>query len=264
MLIVGEVINSSKKAIAQAVVNRDSRAIVDIARKQVEAGANLIDINAGTLMEGEPAALCWLTETVQDTLDVSLCLDSPDSKALQAALKVHKGTAMINSITAEKERYNAILPLVQKYNCRVVALCMDDAGMPTDADGRVAIGTKLVQRLEREGISRDRIYLDPLVYPVSTDGVNGPAVLEAIRRLMTEIPGVHTICGLSNISYGLPCRPLLNKAFLLSAMASGMDAAILNPLDTEIMGLLRASDVILNRDCFAMNYITAYREGKLS
>ena len=264
MLIVGEVINSSKKNIAAAIKALDQAGIQEVARQQWEAGANVIDVNAGTLMEDEPAALRWLVKTIQEVLDVPLCLDSPDPEALRAALEVHKGSALINSITAEKERFAAILPLVTKYNCNVVALCMDDAGMPADAVKRIEIGNKLVRDLESAGVNRDRIYLDPLVYPVSTDGSNGPAVLDAIRGLIMDNPGVHIICGLSNISYGLPVRPVLNKAFLIAAMTCGLDAAILNPLDTQLMSLLRATNVILNRDDFAMEYLTAYRQGKIS
>lgn len=264
MLIVGELINSSVKSVAPAIKNFDSSRIKDLARKQWEAGATVIDVNAGTLGQREPEALKWLVETVQQVVDAPLCLDSPNPEALRAALEVHKGRALINSITAEKERFNQILPLVQEYECSVVALCMDDKGMPDNAQKRVEIGNKLVHDLEKAGIARERIYLDPLVYPVSTDGSNGWAVLNAIRELMEQNPGVHTICGLSNISFGLPARNHLNQAFLVSAMTCGLDAVILNPLDVQLMTLLRATKVILNRDEYAMEYLAAYRAGKLS
>lgn len=263
MIIVGELINASRKEIAMAVGKRDEHIIRDIAIKQVEAGANYVDVNAGTELKNEPEALEWLVKTVQSAVNVPLCIDSPDPEALEVALKAHNGKAMINSITAETERYNRVAPLVKKYGCSIVALCMDDKGMPANASERFRIAEHLVDKLTNDGIPLDDIYLDPLVYPIGTGTKNGIDVLETIREINRQLVGVHTICGLSNVSFGLPLRKLLNQTFLVLCMGAGMDGVILNPLEKRIMSLLRAAMALLNKDEFCMNYITAYREGKL-
>lgn len=263
MLIVGERINTSRKAIEPAVRARDVEFIQNEARNQVASGATYVDVNAGTLVSEEPEALAWLVQTVQAVVDVPLCIDSPNPIAIEAALKVHKGRAMVNSITAERERYSAIVPLVKEYGCKIVALCMDDSGMPETGEQRFEIARKLVEDLARDGVEEERIYIDPLVRPVSTGADFGVIVLDTIRRVTTELDGVHTICGLSNISFGLPTRKLLNRTFLVMAMTAGLDAAILDPTDREIMALVIASEALLGKDDFCMNYITAQREGKL-
>jgi 5-methyltetrahydrofolate--homocysteine methyltransferase len=263
MIIIGELINTSRKAIAPAVENRDAAFIQDIAKKQVAAGATYVDVNAGTRVYDEPEALTWLVETVQAAVDAPLCIDSPNPKAIKAALAVHKGQAMINSITAEKERYAEILPLVVEHKARILALCMDDAGMPETAEQRLAIVEVLYQGLTNAGVKPDDIFFDPLVKPISVNINFGHEVLDTIRQIHQKYPGVHTTCGLSNVSFGLPARKLLNQAFLVMCMANGMDAVILDPLDQNIMSLLLASKALLGRDEYCMGYLTAQREGRL-
>lgn len=262
MLIVGERINTSRKAIEPAVKARDVEFIQNEAKNQVACGAAYVDVNAGTLVSEEPEALVWLVQTVQAAVDVPLCIDSPNPVAIEAALKVHKGQAMVNSITAEKERYNSIVPLVKEYGCKIVALCMDDSGMPDTSEDRFRIASTLVDNLTGDGIERDDIYIDPLVRPISTGADFGIIVLDTIKRIMTELEGVHTICGLSNISFGLPTRKLLNRTFLVMAMTCGLDAAILDPTDKEMMALVIAGRALLGKDEFCMDYLTAHREGK--
>lgn len=263
LLIVGERINASRKGVAELISRRDAEAVLREATRQREAGADYIDVNAGTLMGGEPEALRWLVTTIQGVLDVPLCLDSPSAAAMAAALEVHRGKALLNSITAERERFHSVLPLVKEYGCAVVALCLDDAGMPSSAEQAVAKGCRLVEDLLAAGVPAGDIYVDPLVRPVSTDPRAGMAVLEAIRFLREKYPGVHTICGLSNISFGLPERRLLNRAFLVAAMTAGLDAVILDPLDRPLMSLLRAAEAVLGRDPYCGRYLRAYREGRL-
>lgn len=263
MIIIGELINTSRKAIAPAVENRDVDFIQDIAKKQVEAGATYVDVNAGTRVHDEPEALTWLVETVQAAVDAPLCIDSPNPKAIKAALEVHKGQAMINSISAEKERYDEILPLVVKHNARIVALCMDDTGMPETAEQRLAIVKVLYQGLTEAGVKPEDILFDPLVKPISVNIGFGNEVLETIRQIHQQYPGVHTTCGLSNVSFGLPNRKLLNQAFLVMCMANGMDSVILDPLDQTIMSLLIGSKSLLGRDEYCMGYLTAHREGRI-
>jgi cobalamin-dependent methionine synthase I len=264
LIIVGERINSSRKAITPALNARDQRLIGQEALNQVSAGALYIDVNCGTMVDEEPECLEWLVKTVQEATGGGLCsLDSPNPVALERALKVHQGKPLINSITGEQERLTAILPLVRDYKTAIVALAMDDQGMPETAAERFGIAADLINRLSKAGVAMDDIYLDPMVRPVSTGGHYGRVVFETIQRLHQEFPGIHTICGLSNISYGLPARRLINHTFLIMAMMAGLDAAILDPLDQRLMSLLQAAEVLLERDDYAMNYITAFRENKL-
>ncbi len=264
MIIVGEKINTSRKRIAEAVEKRDADAITEVAREQAEAGANYIDVNAGTFLEQEADCLCWLVETVQQTVDLPLCLDSPSPKALAAAIKCHRGEPMINSISLEPDRYQALLPVVTCYPCSVIALCMAETAMPTSIKDRVQAGTEIVTRLTKAGIPLEKIYVDPLIQPVSVDTRMGKAALGAISEIMKKFPGINTICGLSNVSFGLPCRHLLNRAFLTLGIDHGLSAAILDPTDNRLMAILRAAEVLLDRDEFCGRFIDAYQNGLLA
>ena len=264
MIIVGEKINTSRKSIEQAVSNRDSSFIVNIAREQAEAGADYIDVNAGTFVETETDNLCWLVETVQSELDVPLALDSPDPKALEAAMKRHKGIPMINSISLEEERFKSLLPVITSQPCHVVALCMSQTSMPTTVADRVEVGSELITRLTGAGIPLDRIYVDPLIQPVSVDTNMGLASLGAIRKIMDNFPGVNTICGLSNISFGLPERRIINRNFLALCISYGLSAVILDPTDRELMTTLITVEMLLGRDEYCGNYIEAFQNGRLA
>ncbi|HHX50989.1 MAG TPA: methyltetrahydrofolate cobalamin methyltransferase [Clostridia bacterium] len=262
MLIVGELINTSRKAIKPAVEERDGVFIQDIAQKQVEAGAHYVDVNCGTMVFNEPETMAWLVETVQAGVSAPLCLDSPNPQALEVGLSLVKnGQPMINSITAEKERFATILPLITKYKAKIIALCMDDSGMPETAEERLGIARRLVEDLTAAGVPEDDIYLDPLVKPVSTSDRAGLEVLETIKAIKDTYPKVHLICGLSNISYGLPNRKVLNRVFLIQTMTMGMDAYILDPLDRTMMGFVYASQALLGKDNYCMQYLTAHRNG---
>jgi cobalamin-dependent methionine synthase I len=264
MIIIGEKINTSLKAIRPAVENQDAATIQDVAKRQVAAGAHYIDVNCGTFPFREPELLEWLVNTVQEVVSQPLCIDSPNPEALEVALKANKnGKPLINSITAEKARFNSILPLVVKYNTSIIALCMDDDGMPETADDRVRIAERLVEAMTKEGVKLEDMYFDPMVRPVGTGSHYGVVALETIKRIMKEFPGVHTTCGLSNISFGLPARKLINQAFLISAIGAGLDSAILDPLDKKIMSFVYAAELIQGKDDFCMNYLSAFREGKL-
>ncbi len=263
-LIVGELINTSRKDIKEAVTARDAEAIKKIARNQVQAGAHYIDINCGNFVTEEEQIMEWLVNIVQEVVeDTPLCIDSPNPKALKVGLKLHKKTTkpMINSITAEKERFSQVLPLVLEYNAKVVALLMDDSGIPDTAEKRIAIVDKLLPQLLDEGVPAQDIYFDPLVKPISVSNQAGQEVLQTIQYIKDKYPDVHTICGLSNISYGLPNRRLLNQAFTILTMGSGMDSYILDPTDKQMMSLIYASQALLGLDQFMMNYLKAYRKG---
>ncbi len=260
MVIVGELINASRKAVGEAIESQDAAAIRKIATDQHAAGADYIDINAGIFVEEEVDYLKWLVTVVQGAVSIPCCIDSPNPKAVEAALSVHKGTAMINSISLEKGRYDALLPLITGTDLKVVALCMSDDGMPETAEERVRIAEKLINGLVRANVSVENIFLDPLVQPVSTSNRFGLAFLEAVELIMREFKGAHTICGLSNISFGLPNRKFLNQMFAVMAISRGLDGLIINPLDRRMMANIISAEMLAGRDDYCMNYLKAYRD----
>ena len=263
MIIVGELINASRKAIAAAIEAQDRDTIQQVANEQFEAGANYIDVNAGVFVGKEPEYLEWLVTTVQSAVDGPCSIDSPDPKAIEAALKVHSGTAMINSISLEKERYDSLLPIVAGTDLKVVALCMSDEGMPQTTDDRMVIADKLVNGLLQKNIPVDNIYVDPLVQPIATNTNFGIEFLNAIEKIKATFVGIHLMCGLSNISFGLPERKFLNQTLMVMAMAKGLDGAIVNPLDQKMMASIIAAETLLGRDDYCTNYLNAYRAQKL-
>ncbi len=262
MLVVGERINSSRKSIEPAIRDRDVGFIEKEARDQVDAGAHVIDVNTATLMDEEAESLKWTVQLIQEAVEVPICIDSPNPIAMGEVLPLCKGKAMVNSITAEKERYAKLIPLIQEHKPNVVGLCMDDRGMPDSAEDRIRISSDLIGKLTKDGVPIGDIYIDPVVTPVSTDTRYGMAVLEAIAAIMKAFPGVHTICGLSNVSYGLPNRKQVNQMFLVMAMTKGLDAVILDPCDKRIMSNLITTMTLLGQDKFCMNYLAAFRQGK--
>jgi len=262
MLIVGERINSSRKVIGSAVVNRDAAFIQSEAKIQLAAGATHIDVNAGTQVYEEPEALEWLVKTVQEVVDAPCSIDSPNPKAIEKALKAHKGKALVNSITGEKERFDAILPLVKDFGCSVVALCMDDTGMPKTADDRLRVVKVLAEDLTRAGVKPEEVYFDPLVKPISIGSTSGVEVLDTIRGIKKGFPGFNTICGLGNISFGLPNRKLLDQAFLVMCIGAGTDSFIVDPLDKRLMANLITARALAGMDDYCMGFLTAHREGK--
>lgn len=263
MIIIGELINSTRASIKKAIEGKDTAFIQDLARKQAEHGADYIDVNAGAFVYEEVEYLVWLTETVQAAVDKPLALDSPRPEALREALKVHRGIPMINSITAEKQRYNEIIPLVKEYKAKIITLCMSDAGMPETSSDRLQVAEQLMADLERDGVPPENIFFDPLIKPISIDGDFGFQALETIAGIAGWNKGVHITCGLSNISFGLPHRGLLNRTFLVMAMERGLDSALIDPLDREMIKLIKASEVLLNRDSFGLEYLKASRAGLL-
>jgi cobalamin-dependent methionine synthase I len=264
MIIIGEKINSTNKTARAAIESYDAEFVQDMAKKQHDAGAAYIDLNAGMFVEDEADRLEWLVKTAQEAVDAPLSIDSPNPEAIERALKNIKGNKpIINSITDEKERFDSILPLILKYNTGIVALCMDDSGMPETADERLAIADRLIAALTSKGVSISDIYIDPMVRPIGTGTHYGKVALETISRVRAEFPEVHITCGLSNISFGIPERKLMNQAFLIAAMTSGMDGAILNPLDKKLMSFVYAAEALLGKDDFCMNYLMKFREGLL-
>ncbi|MDA8228901.1 MAG: methyltetrahydrofolate cobalamin methyltransferase [Desulfitobacterium hafniense] len=262
MLIVGELINSTRKAISVAIEQKDKAYLQDIALRQAAAGAHYIDVNAAS-SGNEIENLKWLIDIVQEIVDVPLCIDSPSAAAIEAGLACCRGKAMINSISAERERWDAVLPLARKYKSKVVALCMDDSGMPETAEQRLKVADYLVAGLVEAGIPEDDIYLDPLVKPLGVNDQFGLEVLKSTQLLKEAYPKVHVISGLSNVSYGLPERKLINRVFMVMSVAKGMDSFILDPLDQSLMSLLITAKALAGQDEYCMDYISEVRAGRV-
>ena len=192
-----------------------------------------------------------------------MTLDSPDPAILEMAFAMVEKTPMINSISLEKERFEAMMPFLDGKACRVIALCMDDAGMPGSSNDIVDRARTLVAELNKINIPTASIYVDPLVQPISTDSSKGSMVLDAVRAIKVEFPGVHITGGLSNISYGLPQRHIINRTFVSLMMDAGMDSAIIDPLDRKIMASIRTTDMLLGQDQFCMEYLKGVRSGAI-
>ena len=263
MLIIGERINTSRRQVNEAVEKRDAVFIQTDVRAQVEAGAHLIDVNTGSRSRSELADLLWLIEVIEEAVPVRLSLDSSDPHCLEEVVKKVREIPMVNSTTAEKIRFEKMVPVIQQRECDVVALCMDERGVPKSVDQVVEIGEKLVLDLERLGMKKERICLDPLIQAISTNTEAGLMALEAIERIHQKLPGVKTICGLSNISFSLPKRSLVNRTFLTLAMRAGLSGALIDPLDQKLMGVIKATALVLGQDRYCRDYIRAFREGKL-
>lgn len=261
--VIGERINTSRKLVQAAVAERNADYIIEDVKQQQAAGADFIDVNAGARIGHEREDMAWLLEIIGPVASVPLCLDSPDPAILEMACGQVDRAPMINSISLEKERYEAMMPFLEGRDCRIIALCMDDTGMPASSDDIVTRARTLVTELGGIGFAQDRIYIDSLVQPISTDNTKGTMVLDAVRQIKAEFKDVHITGGLSNISYGLPQRKIINRTFVTLMMDAGMDSAIIDPLDDRIMATVRTADMLLGHDDFCMNYLKGVRSGQI-
>ena len=265
MLIIGERINSTRKPISEAIKARNAAFILKEAAEQRAAGADYIDVNCAVTAGDELQDIDWVISVIQSGMaDVSLCIDSPDHLAIKMALKVHAGSGrlLINSITADDARLDAIVPLAIEHDASVVALTMTELGMPSTAEERCEIASSIIGKVRAKGLDPKRIFFDPLIRPISTEPDQAREFLRALP-LIRALDGAKTICGLSNVSFGLPRRSLINANFLSMAIQQGLDAAILDPLDRNIISAIRASCALVGKDEYCGEYIRAFREGKL-
>ena len=258
--IIGERINpTGRKKLAEEMAVGDYSRVRADALAQIEAGATMLDVNAGIPLADEPKILAEAITLVQDLTDLPLSIDSSIIDALAAGLAVYKGRALVNSVTGEDESLERVLPLVKKYDACVVAISNDETGISEDPDVRYAVAKKIVERAADHGISHDRVVVDPLVMPIGAMGTAGKQVFALLGRLKNELK-VNTTCGASNISFGLPFRHGINAHFLSMAAAAGMTSAIMNPLHSEDMSAVLAADVLLNKDQDCLKWIQKYRE----
>jgi 5-methyltetrahydrofolate--homocysteine methyltransferase len=262
MIIVGERLNSSRQPVFRALDKKDEKFIVDEAKRQEKAGAGYIDVNTAALLDKEIETLRWAVPLLQKVLKVPLSIDTPNPEAMKEGLSLHKGQALLNSLTGEKERIKTFLPLIKEHKPQVIVLCLDESGLPKSLDKELSVAQKMVDLLEKEGLRAEDIFIDPLVRPIGVDQNAAGLFLESLEKIKRKLPDVKTIAGISNVSFGLPKRSLLNRTFLTLALSKGLDAAILDPLDKKIFPTIRSTQALLGKDPSLKNYLAYIRENK--
>ena len=267
MLVIGEKINASNRSVGEAIASRDREFVEGLAKAQAAAGADFIDVNAGighNHQQHETAVMEWLVEVVQSATGKPLAIDSDAPDVIEAALRKYRGERLIiNSVTAEPERLASIAPLAAGHQAWLVALAMGAEGISDNVEQRLAACEIIMTHLTRLGVEAEQVFFDPLVLPIAVDSSQGLVTLKTIEQIKYRYPATKTVMGLSNISYGLPNRKLVNQAFLLMAAYAGLDAVILDPLDAKMMSLIRVADMLTGKDPFCKEYIRAHRRGTL-
>jgi len=259
-VMIGERINpTGRKLLAAEMAQGDYSRVVADALAQVEAGAQMLDVNAGIPLADEPRILAECVKLVQETVDIPLSIDSSIVEALEAGLAVYRGKPLINSVTGEEERLERVLPLVKKYGAAVIAISNDETGISEDPDVRFAVAKKIVERAADFGIKREDVIVDPLVMPVGAINDAAARLMHLLRRLREELK-VNTSCGASNFSFGLPNRRGLNAAFLPMMIGAGLTSAIMNPLHAEDIQAILGADVVMGHDANCAAWIRKYRE----
>ena len=258
--VIGERINpTGRKLLAEEMANGDYSRVKSDAVAQIDAGANMLDVNAGIPLADEPKILANSIKLIQSFTDIPLSIDSSIVEALEAGLSVYQGKPLVNSVTGEEERLEVVLPLVKRYGAAVVAISNDETGISEDPNERYKVAKKIVERAADYGIKREDVIVDPLIMPVGAINLAGRSALDLITRLRTELK-VNTTCGASNISFGLPNRHGMNAAFLSMAAGAGMTSAIMNPLHPEEMTAILGADVMNGVDPECRKWIKKFRE----
>jgi len=261
LIIIGEKINGTIPSVRKAIEEKDEAFIRELAVKQAEAGADYIDVCAGTAPEVEEETLKWLMEIVQDAVDKPLCIDSPNPRTIEKVFKYARKPGIINSVSEEKNKCEILYPLIQGTEWQVIGLTCDNDGIPSDVEKRISIAKILVEKADKYGISPDRIHIDPLVIALATDNDAVRKFVEALEGIKKMFPNVKITSGLSNVSFGLPYRKALNQVFLTVAVFAGMDSAIMDPTNRDMMTALYAAEAISGKDRFCRKYLNAYRKG---
>ena len=263
MYVIGAVINTSVDGIDEMIEKRDRDELLRLARMQIDYGADMLAINCGSRIDSEPDDIEWMFRSIQDEIEVPLCIDSPNPEAHRIGLEVHRhGRPMVDSITGERRRIESTLPLVKKHDAMVTAIMHDESGMPSNVEDRMRVLPKIDEAIREHGIPTENVYLDCMVFPLSVDGDNGRIYLDTLRRVKAEYPQYKTICGLNNVSYGLPQEDILNISFLAMCAALGQEATYIE-ITKESGAFLRGITALNGQDEFCMGYISSYREEKL-
>ena len=267
MLVIGENINASNNVVAEAIAKRDEEFLINLAKAQALAGADFIDVNAGSgngSLQEATAAIKWLVGIIQVAIEQPLSIDSDSPEVIKAALKEYRGErVIINSITADPARLETIGPLVAERQAWVIALAMGTDGIPARVEERLSACGRIISYLTGLGVEAEQVLFDPLVLPIAVDTRQGLVTLKTIEQIKSRYPDARVVMGLSNISYGLPKRKLVNRAFLLMAAYAGLDAAIVDPLDSKAMSLIRVADMLVGKDSSCRAYLRAHRRGDI-
>ena len=262
MYVIGERINGMFKVVREALKNKDKKAIQDLAIKQMQAGSSALDVNTGAECEDQIAGMKWLIEAIQEVLpDVTLAIDSPKPVVLEAGLAICKNRAIINSTTGEAKKLETLMPLAKKYNAMIIGVTISEKGVPSDSNGRIEIAANIVASAMEHGVEPNDVFIDPVILPVNVAQQQCPEVLRAIAECkMISSPSPKTNLGLSNVSQGTKKRVLINRTYLVMALSHGLDAAILDPLDNEIMDAVITAELLLNKNIYCDSYLEAYRK----
>lgn len=259
-VIIGERINpTGRKQVLKALQEGNFDMVREDATSQVAAGAVILDVNAGVPGADEPALLKQVMSTVLEVTDVPLCIDTADPEALEAALSLYEGKALVNSVNGEERALEAVLPLVKEYGAAVIGLCMDDEGIPETPEKRLSVASKIIERAGSLGIPAKDVVIDPLALTMGADSQAGRVALETTELLVKEF-GANITMGASNISFGMPDRKYINAAFIAMAIHAGLTCPITNPLVTEVNAAVLAADLAMGRDDYGMRWIQAYRQ----
>lgn len=262
MIVIGELINGMYKDVSKAILNREVDVIQHVAEEQVRAGASILDINTGPYSDKPKDDMKWLVENIQKVVSVPLSLDSTRIDVIEEGIKVAANRVVINSTSADDDRMSAVFELAKRYNAQVIGLAMDKTGIPNTKNDRLELAAKIVAKAIEYGISPADLYLDPIAMPVNVTQSQGREVMDAIREFgMLCNPAPNTVIGLSNISQGTKrSRSLLDRTFLVMALANGLTAAILDPLDEELMDAMITAELILNKNVYCDSFLEAYRK----
>ncbi|MCX8117729.1 MAG: dihydropteroate synthase [Desulfobacterota bacterium] len=265
MLIVGESINGTIPKVGEAILNRDETFLKQLARTQYECGAHFLDVNAGVASGHEVRDLPWLVDLVQQEVPIPLMIDSANPEALASALQVyrHSEPPILNSISGEQAKWDRLFPLVIERRCKVVVLLMDDQGIPKSLEEKLTIAQRLYKKLVDAGLPPDHVFFDILVLSIAVEPEAALVALKTMQTIRSHFPNAHLICGVSNVSMGLPARRLINRTFLTMALASGLDTLLIDVRDQALMSSLYAAKALLNEDPYCLEYLKAYREQKL-
>jgi len=255
MIFVGERINTGFKDIKQAVIDKDPKPLQEWAKKQTEAGADYLDVNLGAVST-KPEDMCWMIEAVQAVVDTHISIDTNKPAILAEAAKVCNKPPLINSTTAADEKLDQFLPIVAEHNASIIGLSMDESGTPKSADMRVEKAGMVMAKTMEYGIPPERVFLDPIVMPLKYMQDQAKSILEAVRQFTLFCdPPPHIICGLSNVSNGTTHKRLINRIFLVMAIDSGMDAAICDVMDSDLIDAARTAELVMNKEIYADSYI---------
>ncbi|OAT80288.1 methyltetrahydrofolate cobalamin methyltransferase [Desulfotomaculum copahuensis] len=263
MILIGERINGMFKDIREAILNKDPEPVRYWAKRQYENCASYLDVNTGPTVEAkdQPAVMEWLVKIAQEAAPLPCCIDSTNPEAIEAGLAAHKGKAMINSTSADQWKMDIYMPMAAKYSAALIGLAMNEKGVPKSAADRAALAMEIVVNADANGIPMEDLYIDPLVLPCNVAQEHGPEALEALRQIkMLADPSPRTTMGLSNISQRCNNRHLLNRTFLIMSMACGLDSAIADVEDQELLDAVAAANIMLNKDIYCDSFLKTFRQ----